>query len=205
MGDTNDDEHLMWMTRAQWNPLGRVVDWSGSDPSLEQEPALLIALAVVTNRSPYTRFSQDGGGQLPGFEDTEDPGRYRVNQWMGETAFKVRGLAWQQEFHWKEIDDRVAGGKTKLIGNYAQLGYFFHNVWDAVPRALETTLRFSIYDPVVGQKDDLQREFAIACNWFFSGHRNKLTVDFTHFDFEDLESTAERDGSRFRVQWDVSI
>jgi len=53
----------------------------------------LVALAAVTNRSPYTRFSSAGGGQLEGFDQGE-PGQYRVNQALAETALKYRGFSW---------------------------------------------------------------------------------------------------------------
>jgi hypothetical protein len=199
----NDDGQLMWMGRLQWNPLGRVVPFSGSDPGRTEDPALLVGLAAVTNRSPYTRFSQDGGGQLEGFEE-EVAGQYRVSQWMLETAYVGRGFAWQQELHWKQIDDRVNDAVTTLMGNYAQAGYFFHGVWESFPEPLELALRHSIYDPNLDRRGDFQQELALAGNWFFAGHRNKLTGELTWFLFDDDEF-KDRRGLRFRLQWDISI
>jgi phosphate-selective porin len=199
----NDDEHLMWMGRLQWNPFGRVVSFSGSDLERRPEPAASVALAAVTNRSPYTRFSQDGGGQLEGFADGA-PGQYRVNQWMAETAFMLRGFSWQQEFHWKRIIDNVNATETTLLGNYAQLGYFLHEAIGAIPPPLELALRYDIYDPNSGQPDDLQREISLAANWFFHGHLNKLTAEVSHFRFDE-NATVEHEGWRVRLQWDVSF
>jgi phosphate-selective porin len=199
----NDDEHLMWAGRAQWNFLGRDVGFTGSDLEGHEQAAGLLALAAATNRSPYTRFSQAGGGQLEGF-DEGDPGQYRVNQWMEETAFKYQGLAWQQEFHWKRIEDTQNGTTTTLVGNYAQVGYFLHNAWPTVPRPLEIAFLYAFYDPDLDEQDDLQQEFSLAANWFFAGHRNKLSADLTYFTFQD-PALGDEEGLRFRLQWDISF
>jgi hypothetical protein len=199
----NDDEHLMWMVRGQWNFLGQEVGFSGSDVDHHEKGAGLLALAAVTNRSPYTRFSQAGGGQLEGFEEGE-PGQYRVDQWMEETALKYRGLSWQQEFHWKRIKDFANSTTTTLVGNYAQIGYFFHYAWSAIPKPLEVAVLYAFYDPNVDQRDNLRQELSLAVNWFFAGHRNKLTTDLTYFALQD-PSRGEEEDLRFRLQWDISI
>ncbi|MCK5454290.1 MAG: porin, partial [Calditrichia bacterium] len=116
---TNDDLHLMYVLRGQWNFLGRPLGFTGSDTRYLKQMAGLIALGATTNRSPYTRFSQAGGGQLEGFEPGE-AGQYRVNQWMAESALMFKGFSWQQEFHWKQIDDNINRSITTIIGNYLQ-------------------------------------------------------------------------------------
>jgi len=199
----NDDEHLMWMGRLQWNPFGRVLAFTGSDIARRAKPEGLIALAAVTNRSPYTRFSQDGGGQLPGFNEGQ-PGQYRVNQMMVETAFMYGGLSWQQELHWKRVNDLVNAAATTMIGNYAQVGYFLSEAIPAVPKQLELALRHAIYDPNTDVADDHQQELSFAANWFFRGHLNKLTAEASLFTF-DQSASGDRDGWRFRLQWDVSM
>lgn len=199
----NDDRHLMYMIRGQWNFLGREVKFSGSDSKYNKKPVGLLALGAVTNRSPYTRFSQAGGGQLEGFEDGA-PGQYRVNQWMQETAFMFRGFAWQQELHWKQIDDKVNRKITTLIGNYLQFGYFFHYALSWVPKPLELAFRYAIYNPDIDQPQNLQEEFSLDVNWFFHAHLNKLTAEISVFDFQQTVEN-QRDGFRFRLQWDVSM
>ncbi len=199
----NDDQHLMWMGRLQWNVFGRVLAFTGSDIARREKPEALIALAGVTNRSPYTRFSQDGGGQLEGFDDGQ-PGQYRVNQWMAETAFMYRGFSWQQEFHSKRINDYVNATVTTLIGNYAQVGYFPSEAIPAVPRQLELAVRYAIHDPNTDVSNDLQQEFSFAANWFFRGHLNKLTAEASLFAFGENVQDME-DGWRFRLQWDISM
>ena len=198
----NDDTHMMWVLRGQWNFLGREVPLSGSDEEYHEKPAGVMAFAVATNRSPYTRFSTAGGGQLVGFEDGE-PGQYRVNQWVEETAFKYRGFAWQQEFHWKGVKDRLNATTRKLVGAYFQGGYFFHHLWPAVPEPLELAARFAYYNPAVDLRGDLLREYVFAANWFLNGHLNKLTTDLTFFSF-DFPAQGEQEKWRFRIQWDFS-
>jgi hypothetical protein len=199
----NDDKNLMWMGRLQWNVFGRVLPFTGSDIARRAKPEALIALAGVTNRSRYTRFSQDGGGQLTGFPDGQ-PGQYRVRQWVAETAFMYRGFAWQQEFHWKRIDDQVNTTTTTLIGNYAQVGYFLHEAVSDIPPQLELAVRHAFYNPNTALPDDLQQELSLAVNWFFRGHLNKLTAEASLFAFgEDV--TDREDGWRFRLQWDISM
>ncbi len=199
----NDDENLMWMTRWQWNFTGESLEFSGSDLDYHQKLGAILAVAAVTNRSPYTRFSQAGGGQLSGF-DPGAPGQYRINQWMEETAGMFRGFAWQQEFHWKEIKDLVNSRNTTMIGNLIQVGYFFHHLLPAIPRALEIYCRHAVYDPDTDFANDLQEELSVGANWFIKGHENKITAEFSFFDFQAPDE-ALREGGRFRLQWDVSF
>jgi phosphate-selective porin len=199
----NDDEEMMFTGRLQWNVLGREVPWHGSDLEHHEKPVALISLGGVTNQSPYTRFSQGGGGQLEGF-DQGSPGQYRVKQYMVETALMVKGLSWQQEFHWKEINDRKNGTITTLIGNYVQIGYFFHYWLQWIPQPLEIAVRYDVYDPDMRLEGLLQRELSLAGNWFFKDHLNKLTAEFSHINFQE-NLGSQRDGWRFRLQWDVSL
>lgn len=198
----NDDKALMWMFRGQWNFLGREVPFSGSDYEYHEKPAGVLAFATVTNRSPYTRFSTSGGGQLVGFDDGE-PGQYRVNQWYQETAFKYKGFSWQQEFHRKEVRDRFNATSRTLVGAYFQAGYFFHYLFPAFPKPLELAGQFALYNPDIDASEDVLHEFSLAANWFFNGHANKLTTDITYFNY-DYPGLITVDEWRFRLQWEVS-
>jgi len=199
----NDDSKLMYMLRTQWNFLGELLKFSGSDLEYHEDGSGIIALAAVTNQSPYTSFSQAGGGELPGFKPGE-PGQYRVNQCLLETAFKYRGFSWQQELHWKEINDLLNNNVTVLRGNYFQFGYFLYYWYPDIPKPLEITFRHTIYDPDRDVSDVLQQEFSLDINWYFNGHRNKLNAEISFFKFQK-NSTEERDDYRFRLQWDVSM
>ncbi len=200
---TNDNDNIMIMFRGQWNFMGRELKFQGSDTKYHKDAAGILAFGAVTNQSPYTRFSTAGGGQLPGFEEGE-PGQYRVNQCLEETAFMYRGFSWQQELHWKQIKDYVNAETTVLIGTYLQAGYFFHYLMPEIPKELEIAFRYAYYVPDIDIENNNQEEFSLAGNWFFHGHANKLTMEVAYFNFQDA-TLAEYDSFRFRLQWDVSI
>ncbi|WP_157976618.1 porin [Parahaliea mediterranea] len=198
----NDDSHPMYLLRLQWNPNGSDLGFSGSDLGYSEELVSSVAVAAVTNRSPYTRFSSSGGGQLSGFEDGVD-GQYDINQYLFETAFKYRGWSWEQEAHYKHIDDRVNRRDTTLVGYYVQLGYI-PKAWRDLPGKVEIFGRQSWYDPDTDTAGDNNREYTLGMNWFLNGHRNKLTFDVAYLDFDQVSADGAT-GTRFRVQWDISI
>jgi len=199
----NDDKHPMFLARWQWNFMGESLAFSGSDIKYHEKFAAILAVAGVTNRSPFTRFSTAGGGQLEGFEDGV-AGQYRVNQLLIETAWKYRGLSWQQEFHLKQIRDKVNFTENTLDGNLIQLGYFPHYVWDKVPKKLEVYARHAFYDPDIEIDSDFQQEISTGINWFFKGHLNKLTAEYSYLSYS-LDTDQLQSGSRVRLQWDVSF
>lgn len=199
----NDDKNPMIMTRWQWNFMGEPLEFSGSDLTYHKKFTAILAVAGVTNRSPYTRFSTAGGGNLEGFEEGVD-GQYRVNQLLAETAGKYRGFSWQQELHWKEINDKVNITSTAMIGNLIQFGYFPHYSWKDFPKKMELYARHAFYDPDVKIDSDYQQEFSAGANWFFNGHANKLTAEYSYFHYSP-ESVQLHTGSRVRLQWDVSF
>jgi hypothetical protein len=200
---SNDDGRLMYMSRIQWNFTGEPLQFAGSDVDFHEKFTAILAIAGVTNRSPYTRFSQAGGGQLFGFEDGVT-GQYRVNQWMEETAGMYKGFSWQQEFHWKEIRDHVNFTTTRITGNLIQAGYFPHYRFQRFPKQIEIYARHAFYDPDVVGAEDLQHELTVGGNYFFHKHRNKLTLEYSYFNYS-LESEELQSGSRYRLQWDVSF
>ncbi|PWI29297.1 porin [Flavobacteriaceae bacterium LYZ1037] len=199
----NDDNHLMYVGRLQWNMFGRELEMTGSDLKFHEKPTGLIALAAATNRSPYTRFSQAGGGELTGF-DEGIPGQYRVNQALLETAFKYKGFSWQNEFHIKSVKDYVNDDSRNLNGQYFQAGYFFSNIWSIIPEPLEVAGIYSNYNPDIDIANNYERELGMAFNWFFNEHRNKLTMEITHFSYHSVDNQNPKEW-RFRLQWDISF
>ncbi len=199
----NDDKNPMLMTRWQWNFTGSPLEFSGADLKYYKKFTAILAFAGVTNQSQYTRFSTAGGGQLEGFEEGV-AGQYRVNQLMEETAWKYKGFSWQQEFHWKEVNDKVNTKITTLAGNLFQLGYFPHYKWGKFPENIELYARHAFYDPDVSRKSDYQQEYSGGINWFIKGHRNKLTTEYSYF-YYSLNTDQLHSGSRVRLQWDVSF
>lgn len=202
---TNDDGNLMYFGRLQWNMLGEDLGFESSDFEFHPKPKAIIALAGVTNRSPYTRFSQSGGGFLNGFEDGS-MGQYRVNQYNLETAFVYNGLSWQSEWHHKIIKDKFTenDASTTMEGFYLQAGYLGNSAFDWWPRPLEIAGRYARFTPDNNIDDNFQEEATLAFNWFFKEHKNKLTLEISHFDYEQV-NTRINDKVRFRVQWDISF
>ena len=199
----SDDDDLMYMLRLQWNPNGKELGFSGSDLKFHEKFVSSVAVAGVTNTSAYTRFSTSGGGQLYGYEPGVG-GQYKVDQFLFETAFKYRGLSFDQEFHIKNIDDRVNLEETKLIGNYFQVGYFFHYLFPKFPKPMEVFARQAFYDPDTNISGNNNYEYTFGLNWFFKGHRNKLTIDYSYLDFNQFDPEASTE-NMVRIQWDVSI
>ena len=200
-GDLNDADGL-WMGRYQWNFTRRVLGFSQSDLERREKPAGSIASAAVSGKSMFTQFSGAGGGQLPGYEEGQ-PDQYRIRQALFETAWQYRGFSWQQELHWKEIKDKVANTEETIVGGYAQAGMFFSEVWSGVPEPLEFALRYAMVNPDGGDEDGIEREFILAANWFFKGHRNKLSADISRIVWQEVADDETE--TRFRFQWDVSF
>jgi hypothetical protein len=192
----------MWLGRLQWNPFGRELPFAQSDVSYREQPAGAIALAGVAFTGPYTAFASGGGTQLPGFVD-DGSDRYRVRQAYLESAWQFDGLSWQQELHLKQIDDTATGHTTRLDGGYAQLGWFPHRSFSALPKPFEVAVRWSAVDPDRDIGDDHRSEATLAFNWFFAGHDNKLTLDISRL--RDHSPRGVEQGTRIRVQWDFHL
>ncbi len=198
-GGSFQDNSGLWLSRLQWNPAGEQLPFSQSDLKRRESPLPSLAVATVNGRTPFTRFSSSGGGSLPGF----DEGDFDLDQFLFETAVHYRGWAWQQELHWKSITNRQTGMETRLIGGYAQIGTFPADWCGGFPDPLEFVARVAIVDPNRGLPENDEREWTVGSNWFFNGHRNKLTQDFSFIEFD----SPDRDESqlRYRVQWELSI
>ena len=63
--------------------------------------------------------------------------------------------------------------------------------------------RFALVDPNTERGGDLNEEYTLGANWFFSGHRNKLSLDLSRIEAE--ESFGEVRRTRLRLQWDLSL
>ena len=201
--ESNDDHHLMYMMRLQWNFMGEPLKFEGSDLDYHKKFAAIIAVGLVTNQSQYTRFSSSGGGQLEGFTES-NPGQYRINQSVIETAGMYKGFSWQQELHWKQINDLINTQITTLTGNLVQFGYFPHYVWSKLPKPLEIYTRYAFYIPNLELNNELRQELTMGLNWFFSGHRNKLTIESSYLE-NTHDTEFQHSGFRYRIQWDISF
>ena len=151
----------LWLARYQWNPQGEPLPFSQSDLKRRERLLTSVAFAVIDGRTPYSRFSSDGGDQLPGIT-TEDND---LTQLLFETAAHWRGISWQQELHSKRVRDRITGQSRNMRGGYIQLGSFINEWWQAWPRQLEVAGRLSIVDPDRSLSGNTEKE-RTGLNWF---------------------------------------
>ena len=114
----------------------------------------------------------------------------------------------QQEFHRKTITDTVVGSENDLTGAYIQAGYFFNNIFPAIPEPLEFAARYAyVEEPneIDRNFDNEREEFSLAANWFLKGHNNKVTLDYSYLTLDDGLLGLSESQNRVRVQWDVSF
>jgi hypothetical protein len=109
-GGSNDDQRMMWLGRYQWNLLGRDLDPEEGDFERSPRPVAALAAAAARNRSPFTRFSTSGGGELPGWERT--PGQHEVISGCWSRLQVPRAPSRREPL--KTIDDRTTGETTRL-------------------------------------------------------------------------------------------
>jgi phosphate-selective porin OprO/OprP len=217
----NDDQHMMYSGRLQWNVFGRELDFSQSDVEFHQQPAANIAGGVAHNISRCTAFETDARScrALPtprsdGSAFVEpgvaEAGRYEVDQAFFEFRIKWRGWYAKHEQHFKRVIDRqvpegAPGRQTDLQGTLYQLGYFPHYALPIVPRPLELAARYAWVNPAAHVSHDHQTELSGVANWFFSGHANKVSVELSRLTVADPSTRVTEARSRVRVQWDVSF
>ena len=97
---------------------------------------------------------------------------------------------------------------SDMEGGYVQSGYFFHNLIPFVPKELEIAGRYAfVHEPNEDnvEVNNKREEYSVVANWFFSGHNNKITADWSHLNLEDRVVGRRVNDNRFRVQYDVSF
>jgi phosphate-selective porin len=214
-GVSNDDRHLMYVTRLQWNFLGRDLPLRQTDVERTEKPTASFAIGGATHTGRPTRWSSGGGGNLDGFDSVSSAanGQHRIYQAVAEFAYKHQGFSTQNEFHWKSITDKsmmigAPGRESDLYGLYTQFGYFFNEVWPSFPEELELACRYAwLREPNEGLRtvDNERQEFTVGANWFFSGHNNKITLDYSYLTLDDDVMGIDKSASRVRLQWDISF
>ncbi|MEO6110417.1 MAG: porin, partial [Nitrospiraceae bacterium] len=170
----NDDKNMLYIARLQWNFFGRDLPFSQSDVEYTENPTGSLAFAAAHNRAD--RFIFPTTSRATGVVD----GQFDIDQAVEEIAFKYRGFSLQHEFHVKEVVNRINQARTTLLGAYAQAGYFPHYLIAVIPKPLEVAFRYAFVDPDDTNSNDVIKERTVALNWFFAGHRNKLTLDYSH-------------------------
>lgn len=214
-GVANDDRNLMYITRLQWNFLGRDLPLRQTDVERTKEPTASFAIGAATHRGRATRWSSSGGGNLDGFDSTSTAfnGQHRIHQAVAELAYKHQGFSTQNEFHWKSITDKsmgygMSGRESDLYGLYSQAGYFFNEIFECFPEPLELAARYAwVREPneMTRSIDNQRQEFTVAANWFIAGHNNKITLDYSYLTLDDDVLGRDKSSSRIRLQWDISF
>lgn len=214
-GVANDDNNLMYTGRVQWNFLGRDLSFRQTDVERTEKPTASLAFGAAKHTGVCTRWSSGGCGNLDGFTSagTATQGQFRIYQAVQELAFKWQGFSLQQEFHWKRVLDRSQANGSGLYrndfwGGYVQAGYFFSEILDAFPEELELAFRYArVREPNATDRFVLntRQEFTAGANWFFAGHNNKLTLDYSHLTLDDDVLSRHVSDDRVRLQWDVSF
>ncbi len=206
---SNDDSHLMYTSRLQWNALGGDIDSAHADLALSPRPRLNLALAAMTNRSDCTRFGSGANGcrSLPGFAAGES-GQFDIEQALAELRLHWRGLSLETELNRKEVTDRFADANsplsvTTLEGGFIQLGLIPHALMPQLPQQLDMALRYARVDQGDFRGNDDLEEFTGVANWYFDGHHNKLSLEFARIDIEDPLLQQQGSENRLRLQWDV--
>jgi phosphate-selective porin OprO and OprP len=206
----NADKNLMYTGRLQWNFMGRDLAWRQTDVNFTEKPTGSLAFAGMSTEGPCTLWSSSGCGNLDGYTSpaAAEDDQFKVEQWVQEFAFKYRGFSVQQEYHRKNVVDRVQGTDNDLSGLYVQSGYFFHNLIESFPAPLELAARYAyVEEPnrVDRSVNNERKEYTLGLNWFFSGHNNKVTLDYSHLTLDDGLLGVSDSDNRVRLQWDVSF
>lgn len=210
----NANEQMMKMARLQWNFLGRDLKWRQSDVKRHEKPTAQLAGGWASTKTPCTRWSSSGCGNLGGFTDeaSANGSRFDIEQWVAEFAMKYQGLSIQSEYHWKDIIDNELNGsegqKYQLNGAYAQVGYFFNELNESIPEELELAFRYAFVNEPDSNTLTLtsnREEYTWAANYFIAGHNNKITVDYSYLTLNDASDTLFSSENRVRVQWDISF
>lgn len=201
----------LYFARVQWNPLGGGVDFTTADLATHTTPALSIGYAHAWNEGQYSRFSSSGGGQLGLWKEVQEAIEAtplphvltKINQYNVDMALMYKGFSAQAEFHEKTVSAQ-GQDDLSLDGYYIQSGYLLNNVWQWWPKPLEVVGRYATYTSQQAEEDRKNEEHSVGLNWYFAGHNNKLSLDYTQFDLHALNAEQFSD-SRFRVQWDFTF
>jgi phosphate-selective porin OprO and OprP len=106
------------------------------------------------------------------------------------------------------LGSRDARKRTNLYGGYAQVGYFFNELFDCFPEPLELAFRYAyVREPYAADRrvNNDRQEFTAGANWLFAGHNNKLILDYSHLTLDDDVLRKNISDDRVRLQWDVSF
>ena len=77
-----------------------------------------------------------------------------------------------------------------------------------MPEELELAFRYAFVKEPNGVDilfENTRQEYTAAANWFFWGHNNKITLDYSRLKLEDQRVKRHVSDDRVRLQWDISF
>lgn len=191
-----------WLARWEWNFLKRATVFSQSNTSKNDAPIGSLTFGASESHGAYTAFSSAGGGQLAGFTAGSDDS-YKISQYMQETYYQAKGLSWQQELHTKKVKDQRDGAQTIITGGYMQIGYFPAASWPSWPQPIELAIRYAKVT-LSDSQNGSHNETSVVVNWFFSGHNNKISADYSYG--KDNTTFGKKENYHLmRLQWDFHL
>lgn len=204
----NENDKFMYVARVQSNFLGEQISSAMGDLKISLKPAAHVGIAASTNESRYTRFSTSNPTQVNDLAEHTESDGYKLEQWLVDAAYRYQGFSFQAEYHNKDITDQYNEnftGTINLTGYYVQAGFFPQTLMKDMPKPLELAARYSTVDPDTSISDNDQREYLVAANWFFDGHRSKVSADIGNYEIDDALTGETSSENRVRMQYDVSF
>jgi phosphate-selective porin OprO/OprP len=194
----------VWLGRYEWAYAGRTIDLEQGDLRRSPEVRVVIGGTAVRTESAYAFYGGSGVGvSLPLLPP--GPGdRFRTRQYALDGVARWRGLSLQGELHRKVVRRTASGDTRVLVGGYGQAGVMAATLWERLPSSLEVATRIALVDPDAALDANHQEERLVGANWFFRGHRMKISADVGQLRFATPTGVRET-AVRTRVQWEMTF
>ncbi|MGR3173435.1 MAG: hypothetical protein ACUZ8N_02395 [Candidatus Scalindua sp.] len=162
----NSNNKNMVIGRIAYRPFGKFNDYWETDAEYTESFKAAFGAAFAINNGTEIFFSNE----LQTFSKDA-----QFMQFGLDSIMKFRGFSLQGEYHLRRLDRRGFNRDT-ANGFFVQGGYF------PVPKRLEIVARYAQFDPDVNVSENLEKEFALGTNWYFSkNHHHKLQANVTRF------------------------
>jgi phosphate-selective porin OprO/OprP len=194
--NTNDN---MLAARVAVNPFG---DMAYSEGDLDDGCKPLLSIGADYFRQTITRntattyntvapYANGSGWVNTGLNNSTGPlkttlGRYLVNSYGIDGAFKWMGVSVQSEYMVGQADSQALSSNNILRAQsfYAQAGYM------VIPKKLEAAFRYSYYDPNRDVSNDTQTEQIGCLSYYFNKHNLKLQGDIGNIHQQNTSGSA---------------
>jgi hypothetical protein len=171
---SNDNDGYMYVARIHFDPNG---EYKLSETAVDNPDKINYTFGAA-----FLQNATDAAGEL---NDTTIEGFF---------ALKYRRLFVLADYY-QRAEEEAAGPDTDADGYVAQVGCFL------VPGKIETSLRYSEFDPDTDTDGDEREETRIGLGWFFSKHDLKFQADYGRVRNE--ASATDRDTGSFRAQLQI--